>query len=334
MASISGSVTIAGDPDDWIACAFDADTHAFAGAAVVATGSYEITGLTAGKAYVVACRPKSGGAWAALSAYGLDGYVIPTNPSSTPYLFKATEAGDPYFSDVILQIECEGAVDSTTFTDSSDLSVVISAHGGAKISATQVKHGSTSGYLASSGYLDMSSNDAFLFAGDFTVEFWSYGNITSCAIFSNAAQTYLYNNDFRVANTSVVSSLGFATTAAWRHYAVCRSGTSVRVFENGIQKGSTGTKSGNVDFRGLNIGRYQPNNNLFFTGYIDDFRVTKYARYTGSFTPPGAFSASLSGSSEPTWPSTAGQTVTDGDVTWTNMGRMVKPLMQGPLIAA
>ena len=74
------------------------------------------------------------------------------------------------------------------------------------------------------------------------------------------------------------------------------------------------------------------------SGYIDDVRITTgVARYTGATltVPTAAFpSQPRTGSAEPTWPTTPGNTIVDGDVTWTNMGQLVRPLMQGPLIAA
>ena len=58
--------------------------------------------------------------------------------------------------------------------------------------------------------------------------------------------------------------------------------------ENGVSAG-TATNSGAVALssRNLLIGLNNGGGNQWFTGYIDDFRVTRgFARYTATFTPP------------------------------------------------
>ncbi len=90
MASIAGNVTLAGDPVDWIACAFDAEYHAFAGSATVTDDAYEITGLTAGNAYLVICRPITGDAWQASTQYAANDFSVPADPVSYPYIFQVT----------------------------------------------------------------------------------------------------------------------------------------------------------------------------------------------------------------------------------------------------
>ena len=80
-----------------------------------------------------------------------------------------------------------------------------------------------------------------------------------------------------------VSPITIAGT--WAHYAVCRSGSTVLFFENGIQIGSlTDSTEYNADNSALMIGAVT---NLYFTGYITNFRVLKdVALYTANFTVP------------------------------------------------
>lgn len=51
-------------------------------------------------------------------------------------------------------------------------------------------------------------------------------------------------------------------------------------------------------------------------------------------TPVSIAIPNLTNTDEPVWPTVPGGTVVDKDVTWTNIGRLLKPLIQGPLIAS
>ena len=178
--------------------------------------------------------------------------------------------------------------------------------GNAQVSTSVKKYGTGSLNFPSSGtnYLaSTSSTSLYAFGtGDFTIEFWLYITTTSSAqniydtrpasttgaynmIYCNSgAITYNTNN----ADQIIGSTLSINT---WYHIAVCRSGTSTKLFVNGAQSGSTYTDSTNyivgsgrpvVGANAYNLGTYGLNN-----GYIDDLRITNgLARYTANFTPP------------------------------------------------
>jgi len=78
----------------------------------------------------------------------------------------------------------------------------------------------------------------------------------------------------------------------WYHIAICRAGTNLRAYVGGVLK-QTATASTASSVAGYNvvIGRSDiagsANTSGGFNGYIDDLRITKYARYTTTpFTPP------------------------------------------------
>jgi hypothetical protein len=83
-------------------------------------------------------------------------------------------------------------------------------------------------------------------------------------------------------------------TNEWVHLAICRASGSTKMFVNGTQSGSTYSDS-NVYLNSANRPLIASNgftiggSPSYFTGYIDDLRITKgIARYTAAFTPPTA----------------------------------------------
>jgi hypothetical protein len=104
-------------------------------------------------------------------------------------------------------------------------------------------------------------------------------------IYINSSNQLIY----RVNSADQITG-GTISTATWTHIAVCRSGTSTKLFISGTQSGSTYTDTTvylNNPLRpviGINLTAF-----YFYNGYIDDLRVTKgIARYTTTFTPPTA----------------------------------------------
>ena len=170
----------------------------------------------------------------------------------------------------------------------------------AKLSTAISKFGGSSMYFDGTGdYLSIPINPSLIFGtGDFTIETWIYlpsvsGNFGIVGMGSGGffAQVNSGNN-IHVSQADVVDLADFAISPTlsantWYHFAMTRSGTSMKAFINGIQQGSTVTNSTN--FIGTNavlVGGH-PGGIILYSGYMDDFRITKgYARYTSNFTPP------------------------------------------------
>ena len=187
----------------------------------------------------------------------------------------------------------------------------LTLYGDAKISSTQAKFGGTSLALDGTGdYATLPPNSLDLGAGNFTLESWVYTTVTGqrCVVGatrnSDGSGSYMLNinytgaqvrffcryNGGTVLNYTVGS--GDFPTNAWTHLAVTRDGANLRVFINGTQVGTTNTTLGSfaIDNASLNgniyyIGRTTDGANEF-TGFLDDLRVSKTARYTANFTPP------------------------------------------------
>ena len=208
---------------------------------------------------------------------------------------KTVTGGDPYYSAVSLLLPMDGTNGSTTFTDSSLNALTVTAVGNAQISTTQSKYGGASAYFDGTGdYLSSTSTQLDFSTGDFTIEFWFYASSTSGTqmLFesgtgaSNDLQILIYNGtvSFGVGGGSKTVSLS-VSGLQWNHIACVKSGTSLFFFLNGSVSSST-TQTINSK-TAVYIGS-RSNGSISFNGYIDDLRISKFARYTSTFTPPTA----------------------------------------------
>ena len=184
---------------------------------------------------------------------------------------------------------------------------VLETVGNAQISTAQSKFGGSSMAFDGSGdalILPASQNLA-LETGNFTIEMWVYGANNGGTVggsyprlFSlGTVQTTGSIESYNAAGTLYVEIFGSSITftastllnSSWNHFAISRSGSSVKAFVNGTQVGSTLTNSTNLNRAASStsiIGASTASTGNF-NGYIDDLRITKgYARYTANFTPP------------------------------------------------
>lgn len=212
--------------------------------------------------------------------------------------YNQRNIASPAAASVLLRFD--GANNSTTMTDF--YGKTWTANGNAKISTTQSKYGGSSLYLDGSGdYLTTTSGlSDFNFANgqDFTLECWVYpANTNSGAMMSN----YVGPSSgwsFQRRNSGYVFAFGDgnditasdSTINTWVHVAVCRSGTTLRMFINGtvastVTGNTTNYSSTKADFL---IGGLNASIGFYFNGYIDDLRISRTARYVANFTPPAA----------------------------------------------
>jgi hypothetical protein len=218
---------------------------------------------------------------------------------------------DPDFNYVTMLLHGDGTngAQNNTFLDSSTNNFTITRNG----TPTQ---GSFSPYgdlwsnqfNGSNQYLTVPDNNAFTFDGDFTVEAWVYKNTTGqqaivahwpglLAINCSFVLSILSSNFINFAYGIGASNINIAGTSAsaplnqWNHVAVTRSGTTVRLFVNGVQDSTTATVSGalNNSTAVLTVGVQNTGDGLYFNGYISNLRLVKgTALYTSAFTPPTA----------------------------------------------
>lgn len=223
----------------------------------------------------------------------------------TPYVnaTPAANAVDQYFYQVSLLLHMDGDDNSTTFTDVSLSPKSVSPNGGVKISTAQSKFGGASAYFDGNGdMLSLPSSEAWDFgSSDFTIEMWvyllSHGSPQPATGYnhyftvvdqntfgfksSSSNGYYLYANSATQVQTSSAPMLN-----TWQHIALVRNGTSLKIYIDGLEAGSS-TIASNTTYGSNSIAYIGSGwSGEFLHGYIDEFRITKgIARYTSNFAP-------------------------------------------------
>ena len=185
----------------------------------------------------------------------------------------------------------------------------ITAVGNAQVSTAQSQFGGASATFDGTGdalLIDHQGSMRFG-TGNFSMEFWYRPTSRTTnypVIFSNRngfSSGNIVFHDRHASNTSKLTvwiynlNSGapiFTTTTTtvngtWYHIALTRSGTSLKLFVNGTQEGSTYTTSANID-TGAGSDLYYlsfPGSDSEYNGFIDEVRVSNTARYTANFTP-------------------------------------------------
>jgi hypothetical protein len=223
---------------------------------------------------------------------------------------------DSYLSSVSLLLSMEGT--GSSFVDSSLSPKTITAYYGATQSSTQYKFGSQSLYLNGSTYgsapfLSVPYSSAFdLSTGDWTVECWAYATVLNQAnnlfAITSTASAYAQARVIPQEDGSALfltqdsggnwiyttsSAAGTFATNTWQHVAAVRAGNLFRLYVNGtsvisftsasaLNSGSGLTTIGAAIQNGSTTTGNSTVGSQTWQGYIDDFRVTKVARYSGS----------------------------------------------------
>lgn len=180
--------------------------------------------------------------------------------------------------------------------------------GNAQLSTAKALHGPTSMYFDGAGdrILNSKGGIANFGTGDFTVELFLFlVNGGHGSSWSRIMETKNYPNSggwgmvcagstapsvlrFDDSNgTSFIDTGSAVSDNVWHHIAATRSSGTLRMFVDGLLKGSV-ANSVNFTAADLSIGGNIVNGESFM-GYIDSVRITKgVARYTGNFTPPSS----------------------------------------------
>jgi hypothetical protein len=240
-------------------------------------------------------------------AYWIKQGVWP-NPAVTPDLYF------PYVS-LLLSTTSLGNANNNLFVDSSGAFNPISRSGNTTQGSFTPYGASWSNYFDGTGdYLSVASNAAFgMGTGDFTIELWvnptaftGSGNVLvdmRSGTEPSVRPDLEYNSsgvlNYRVNGSTVISG-GTLAIGTWSHVAIARSGTTTKLFLNGVQVGSSYSDSNNYGASAAcRIGADDDGGpNAYVNGYISNVRVVKgTAVYTAAFTPPTSNLTAISGTS-------------------------------------
>lgn len=203
-------------------------------------------------------------------------------------------------SDVVFLLHSDSTDGNTDFTDSSDSGHTITPVGDAHHEVDQKKFGATSVHF--DGTTDKLTvpdhSDWDIDTGDFTIDFWvnfttsvnsqatftlgtTNGVVFSC--FASSTRIYVAGT---LNEPGSATSLGFVA-GTWSHVAIVRSGTTCKMFVDGVQRASFTASGSILPSVGLVLGYDQHAAGYYLTGYIDEFRVVNgVAKWTEAFTPP------------------------------------------------
>jgi len=216
-------------------------------------------------------------------------------------------AGDNYSANVVALLHMNGSNGSTTFTDETGRTWT--ASGNAQIVTDAGMFGGACGtFDGTNDWIETADSDDFAFgSGNFTIEAsvkvpdvvgthaiigqWAGSSRSWLLYLSESRVTFVFSINGST-NNFVESAASTITANTKYHIAVCREGTSINIFIDGIYSATTASIWTNSLFNSTNtvrIGADSSGSNDML-GLIDEVRVTKgvcrYPVASAPFTPP------------------------------------------------
>ena len=201
---------------------------------------------------------------------------------------------DPNFNQVSLLLHGDGTngAQNNTFIDSSTNNFTVTRNGnttqGTNTPFSQVD-GAWNNYF--NGTTDYLRTSLINLSADFTIECWIYPLTTAdqfvASSASNNIQIFRLNIGGAVGslswyNGATATATNVITLNTWQHVAISRTGSTVKMFVNGVVVDTTTNTGG---FEAGCIGKLYVASG-FFNGYVSNFRVvTGTGIYTSNFTP-------------------------------------------------
>ena len=196
--------------------------------------------------------------------------------------------------------------DESISKDNSIYNNIAYTYGNPTLSTAKKKFGNSSLYLDGSSNIYISKKNFPNTIGyNFTIEFWAYfTNLTTSYVFSKydssgygiymllSSSNLFFSSSGAQANGTIMIASSEITLNTWTHIAFAKAATTGKVFFNGTLK-ATKTYTTSSGYSGLPfvanpfvIGSRDWNGYSYFTGYIDELRISDVCRYTEDFTPP------------------------------------------------
>lgn len=181
-----------------------------------------------------------------------------------------------------------------TLVDSSGHNRTIT-NNGVTLSASQSKFGNTSLYFNGSSYLQI----PLVVSGDITIDFWVYttrfdasyptpvdfaqASERGITLHLNSSTSYLCGKKVSDLTTQTLVTYAAVPANAWHHIAITRQGTTLKAYTDGVLKATVTDTGANLTrvFIGCDQDKVE-----FFTGFIDEFRISNIVRWADNFTPP------------------------------------------------
>lgn len=230
---------------------------------------------------------------------GIARYNTNFTPPTAPFTDPVITRSEPLADKVSLLLHMNGSNGAKTMIDSSPNATRIDVLGTAQISTAQSKFGGSSAYFdGTSSLLELFPGSSLAFGSDsFTIETW-------IRLDSLPSVWYIIDsrNTSQTSNWAIIYSAGglnwfngttetirtwYPVVNTWYHIALVRTSTVCQFYVDGIPLGAPISDSTNFTVAPVSsyIGsRYTGTDK--FPGYMDEFRITRAARYPENFTPP------------------------------------------------
>lgn len=203
---------------------------------------------------------------------------------------------DPYWADVALLLHLDGTNGSSSFPDSSPDNRSTSGSEYTTLSTTDPKFGTASAYFGNTititPYISLGT-------GDFTIECFLFPDAFGRTVFARTDEcffVFISSDTVRFLCPGVgwvwLDSPQLSVPLqlnVWSHFALCKSGTTLRLFINGTlaaTKVNFLPSDVPIDWFGVSTSSSVYYNYPAWLGRMDEIRVTRAARYTSDFTPP------------------------------------------------